>query len=192
MACGEGHAIEKVKPGCVFHGDHLQSRYCAWATFRKWPRSPRQTAPRSLWTVLFPLRCCKDRLAEPGPTSWSTAPRSILRDMGTCWAGSSSAMRSITKQCRMLSRVVGGTLGPFESYLTMRGIKTLALRFERQCRECGRTRRMAWLAHPKVDKVNYCGDPNHPDAADYPKSRSRRGCSERSSALKSKARTGRP
>ena len=34
---------------------------------------------------------------------------------------------------RMLSRIAGGTLGPFESYLTMRGVKTLALRFERQC-----------------------------------------------------------
>jgi cystathionine beta-lyase/cystathionine gamma-synthase len=42
---------------------------------------------------------------------------------------------------RMLSRISGGTLGPFESYLTMRGIKTLALRYERQCLSSGgRTR----------------------------------------------------
>ncbi len=65
---------------------------------------------------------------------------------------------------RMLSRIVGPVLGPFESYLTMRGIKTLALRFERQC---ANARVLAeWLCnHPCVDRVYYCSDPNHPDAA---------------------------
>jgi cystathionine gamma-synthase/methionine-gamma-lyase len=65
---------------------------------------------------------------------------------------------------RSLSQVVGGTLGPFESYLTMRGIKTLALRFERQCQNA---RKLAnCLAnHPKVERVYYCADPQHPDAA---------------------------
>jgi cystathionine gamma-synthase/methionine-gamma-lyase len=70
---------------------------------------------------------------------------------------------------RMLSRIVGGTLGPFESYLTMRGIKTLALRFERQCRNAEKL--AEWLrGHPCVDKVLYCGDPAHPDAAVIKKS----------------------
>jgi cystathionine gamma-synthase/methionine-gamma-lyase len=69
----------------------------------------------------------------------------------------------------MVSRVVGGTLGPFESYLTMRGIKTLALRFERQCQNAAAL--ADWLrTHPNVDKVNYCGDPNHPDAEAIKKS----------------------
>jgi cystathionine gamma-synthase/methionine-gamma-lyase len=70
---------------------------------------------------------------------------------------------------RMLSRIAGGTLGPFESYLTMRGIKTLALRFERQCQNAQKL--AEWLCgHPFVTKVNYCGDPNHPDAAVIKKS----------------------
>ncbi|MBV8833338.1 MAG: PLP-dependent transferase [Acidobacteriaceae bacterium] len=65
---------------------------------------------------------------------------------------------------RRLSRIIGPVLGPFESYLTMRGIKTLALRFERQCRNAGCL--ASWLAsHPCVDRVFYPGDPNHPDAA---------------------------
>jgi len=65
---------------------------------------------------------------------------------------------------RTLSRVVGGTLGPFESYLTMRGIKTLALRFERQCQNAKKL--AGCLAgHPNVDRVYYCADPHHPDAA---------------------------
>ena len=65
---------------------------------------------------------------------------------------------------RMLSRIAGGTLGPFESYLTMRGIKTLALRYERQCQNA---RKLAecLAAHPAVERVYYCADPQHPDAA---------------------------
>jgi len=34
---------------------------------------------------------------------------------------------------RALGRTIGGVLGPFECYLTMRGIKTFPLRMERQC-----------------------------------------------------------
>jgi cystathionine beta-lyase/cystathionine gamma-synthase len=67
------------------------------------------------------------------------------------------------EQVRMISRLVGPVLGPFESYLTMRGIKTLALRFERQCRNA---RQLAeWLrSHSCVDRVYYCDDPAHQDA----------------------------
>lgn len=64
---------------------------------------------------------------------------------------------------RRLSRILGPVLGPFESYLTMRGIKTLAVRFERQCENA---RILAqWLtSHPCVERVYYCSDPAHPDA----------------------------
>lgn len=64
---------------------------------------------------------------------------------------------------RMLSRLAGPVLGPFESYLTMRGIKTLALRFERQCNNARAVAK--WLSnHPRVERVYYCADPSHPDA----------------------------
>jgi len=65
---------------------------------------------------------------------------------------------------RTLSRIVGPVLGPFESYLTMRGIKTFPLRMERQC---ANARRVAvWLgAHARVERVYFPGDPAHPDAA---------------------------
>jgi cystathionine gamma-synthase/methionine-gamma-lyase len=68
------------------------------------------------------------------------------------------------EQVRALSRIVGGSLGPFESYLTMRGIKTLAVRFERQCQNA---RKLAeCLAnHPCVERAYYCSDPRHPNAA---------------------------
>src|SRR6185436_8855750 len=65
---------------------------------------------------------------------------------------------------RTLSRAIGPVLGPFESYLTMRGIKTFALRMERQCANACRV--ASWLAsHPKVERVYFTGDPAHPDAA---------------------------
>jgi cystathionine beta-lyase/cystathionine gamma-synthase len=65
---------------------------------------------------------------------------------------------------RALSRISGPVLGPFESYLTMRGIKTLALRFERQCNNAKVL--AEWLLnHPCVERVYYCSDPEHPDGA---------------------------
>jgi cystathionine beta-lyase/cystathionine gamma-synthase len=65
---------------------------------------------------------------------------------------------------RALSRAIGPVLGPFESYLTMRGIKTFPLRMERQCANACRVAQ--WLAaHPRVERVYFTGDPAHPDAA---------------------------
>jgi len=65
---------------------------------------------------------------------------------------------------RTLSRAIGPVLGPFESYLTMRGIKTFPLRMERQCANACRV--ASWLStHPKVERVFFTGDPAHPDAA---------------------------
>jgi cystathionine beta-lyase/cystathionine gamma-synthase len=65
---------------------------------------------------------------------------------------------------RALSRSTGPVLGPFESYLTMRGIKTFPLRMERHCANACRV--ASWLSqHPAVERVHFTGDPAHPDAA---------------------------
>jgi cystathionine beta-lyase/cystathionine gamma-synthase len=65
---------------------------------------------------------------------------------------------------RTLSRAIGPILGPFESYLTMRGIKTFVLRMERQCANACRV--ASWLAtHPQVERVYFPASPDHPDAA---------------------------
>lgn len=64
---------------------------------------------------------------------------------------------------RSLARTLGPGLGPFESYLTMRGIKTFPLRMERQCNNACRV--ATWLgSHARVAKVHYLADPQHPDA----------------------------
>ena len=65
---------------------------------------------------------------------------------------------------RSIARTVGPGLGPFESYLAMRGIKTFALRVERQCNNACRV--ATFLAtHPRVQRVHYLANPHHPDAA---------------------------
>jgi len=65
---------------------------------------------------------------------------------------------------RALSRTIGPVLGPFESYLTMRGIKTFPLRMERQCANACRI--AGWLSsHPGIARVHYLADPAHPDTA---------------------------
>lgn len=64
---------------------------------------------------------------------------------------------------RTMGRVVGPVLGPFECYLSLRGIKTFPLRMERHCANACRV--ASWLAsHPRVERVYFTGDPRHPDA----------------------------
>jgi cystathionine beta-lyase/cystathionine gamma-synthase len=63
---------------------------------------------------------------------------------------------------RGFSRIYGPVLGPFEAYMTMRGIKTFALRMERQCKNACQI--ASWLAgHPGVERVYFPADPSHPD-----------------------------
>ena len=65
---------------------------------------------------------------------------------------------------RSLSRVIGPVLGPFDSYMAMRGMKTFAVRMERQCANACRV--ASWLAaRPEVARIHFPGDPAHPDAA---------------------------
>lgn len=55
----------------------------------------------------------------------------------------------------------GGILGPMDSFLILRGIKTLHLRVQRHC-ENGMKVAVFLSNHPEVDKVYYPGLPNHP------------------------------
>ena len=55
----------------------------------------------------------------------------------------------------------GGVAGPFDSWLTLRGIKTLAARMDRHCRNAMRIAQML-AEHPAVAEVLYPGLPSHP------------------------------
>jgi cystathionine gamma-synthase len=62
------------------------------------------------------------------------------------------------------ANTVGVTGSPFDAYLTLRGIRTLFARIERQQRSAGAI--AAFLAgHPAVARVHYPGLPDHPGHA---------------------------
>ncbi len=59
-----------------------------------------------------------------------------------------------------LQNAVGGIQGPFDSFLALRGVKTLALRMERHCENAMEL--AGWLErHPKVENVRYPGLKSH-------------------------------
>ena len=80
---------------------------------------------------------------------------------GTAVVGGNSELRD---RLKFLQNAVGGIQGPFDSFLALRGLKTLSLRMERQ--SASALRIAQWLeAHPKVKKVIYPGLPSHPQHA---------------------------
>jgi len=70
----------------------------------------------------------------------------------------------LAEKLAFLHNAVGSILGPFDSFLAMRGLKTLHLRMREHC-----TSALAiaqWLStHPKVERVIYPGLPSHPQHA---------------------------
>lgn len=70
----------------------------------------------------------------------------------------------LTKDLRFLQNAVGGVSGPFDSFLALRGLKTLALRMERHCNNALRI--AEWLEQrPDVARVIYPGLESHPQHA---------------------------
>lgn len=63
---------------------------------------------------------------------------------------------------KFFQNAAGGVPGPFDSWLTLRGIKTLAVRM-RQHAENAMTVARFLSEHPRVEKTYYPGLPSHPD-----------------------------
>jgi cystathionine gamma-lyase len=63
-----------------------------------------------------------------------------------------------------LQNALGAVPSPFDSFLTLRGIKTLALRMERHCANA-LTIAQFLAGHPQVERVHYPGLPSHPQHA---------------------------
>jgi len=72
--------------------------------------------------------------------------------------------RELAERLAFLQNAVGAVAGPFDSFLALRGLKTLALRMERHCANASTI--AAWLArHPKIERVIYPGLASHPQHA---------------------------
>jgi cystathionine beta-lyase/cystathionine gamma-synthase len=68
---------------------------------------------------------------------------------------------ALAERLRFLQNAAGAVLGPMDSWLVLRGVKTLAVRM-RQHNENGMTIAQFLAKHPKVKKVHYPGLPDHP------------------------------
>jgi cystathionine gamma-lyase len=69
--------------------------------------------------------------------------------------------RDLLQPVAFYQNAAGGVPGPFDAWLTLRGVKTLAVRMRQHC---ANARRLAeWLAgHPRVERVYYPGLASHP------------------------------
>jgi cystathionine beta-lyase len=71
---------------------------------------------------------------------------------------------SLAKQLMFLQNAVGAIASPFDSFLALRGLKTLSLRMEKHCENA--LELAGWLKdHPKVAQVIYPGLSTHPQHA---------------------------
>ncbi|HEY1318362.1 MAG TPA: cystathionine gamma-synthase [Gaiella sp.] len=68
---------------------------------------------------------------------------------------------TIAERLRFLQKSLGAVPGPFDSWLVLRGLKTLAIRMERHCANA-RVVAEFLSAHPRVTQVLWPGLPDHP------------------------------
>lgn len=68
---------------------------------------------------------------------------------------------ALAERLRFIYKTTGACLSPFDSWLIIRGIKTLAVRMDRQ--QDNAMKIAQWLcAQPKIKAVHYAGLPTHP------------------------------
>jgi cystathionine beta-lyase/cystathionine gamma-synthase len=68
---------------------------------------------------------------------------------------------TVAERLYFLQKSLGGIPGPFDAWLVLRGVKTLAVRMRRHC-ENARAVAEFLDGHPRVERVLYPGLPGHP------------------------------
>jgi cystathionine gamma-lyase len=120
------------------------------------------------------LTCCDNTFATP----WVQRPLELGFDLvmhsATKYLNGHSDMvggvavvgerPGIAERLGYLQNAVGGIQGPFDSFLALRGLKTLALRMERHCSNAAAVARFL-AGHSKVERVYYPGLESHPQHA---------------------------
>jgi cystathionine beta-lyase/cystathionine gamma-synthase len=85
-----------------------------------------------------------------------------LAGHGDVLAGVVATTAARAHELRLQQRVLGANLGPFEAWLTLRGMRTLALRMREQCTNALQVAK--WLKEQtSIARVIYPGLPDHPD-----------------------------
>ena len=155
-------AVEEAKPGCIVM-ETISNPLLRVGQIDRIAEIAREAGAAVVVDNTFgtPLLC---RPLEMGAHFSVHSVTKYLAGHGDVLGGIVVSDQQHYEGLRSLSRVIGPVLGPFECYLTMRGIKTFALRMERQCANACRVAN--WLAgNPRVERVYFTGDPLHPDAA---------------------------
>lgn len=87
-----------------------------------------------------------------------------LSGHGDVMAGVVVTSAELREKMYTLNKLVGSSMGPFEAWLALRGLKTLALRVRQQCENAFTV--AAWLKnHPKIIHIHYPYLPDHPQHA---------------------------
>jgi len=79
-------------------------------------------------------------------------------------AGAAAGSAVLIKQVRANMIQMGGSMDPEAAFLLIRGLKTLEVRIQRQCKSAMAVAKFL-AKHPKVARVHYPGLPSHPDHA---------------------------
>jgi len=116
------------------------------------------------------LLCCDNTFASPVNQTPLTLGFDMVMHSTTKYLGGHSdvvggmlatADLELAKRLRFLQNAIGSVMGPFDAYLTLRGVKTLALRMERH--NASAMRIAQWLEkHAAVERVVYPFLPSHP------------------------------
>jgi cystathionine gamma-synthase len=68
---------------------------------------------------------------------------------------------AISERLAFLQKSLGAVPGPFDCWLVLRGVKTLAIRMDRHCQNAAAIAAF-FERHPRVERVLYPGLPSHP------------------------------
>jgi cysteine-S-conjugate beta-lyase len=116
------------------------------------------------------LLCVDSTFATPALQKPITLGADIVIHSATKYLGGHSdliaglvitASEALGKEIRYIQNACGAILGPFDSWLLIRGIETLHLRMKQHCRSALAVARFL-AAHPDVDRVCYPGLHSHP------------------------------
>ena len=117
------------------------------------------------------LLCVDNTFASPALQQPITLGADIVIHSATKYLGGHSdliagivvaADKQIGDRLKFLQNACGAVLGPFDSWLLIRGIETLHLRVRQHCASAQAVAEYL-QQHPAVDKVFYPGLPTHPD-----------------------------
>jgi cystathionine beta-lyase/cystathionine gamma-synthase len=156
------NAVEEAKPGCLVM-ETVSNPLLRVAEIDKIAKIANDAGAALVVDNTFatPLIC---RPLELGAHMVAHSLTKYLSGHGDVLAGAVTSDEGHLSILQSTSRIIGPILGPFESFLVLRGLKTFVLRMERQCRNARDV--VKWLqSDARIAKINFPGNPDHADFA---------------------------